>query len=124
LGFAFSAGRRGIVVAAKIKRGFKLRQERNMPPRRGWGMRQAIIKTALVDSTEGGETFCLRLPQRNTARFAGNQIKENIMAGPTNRIKGSIFAMPKAPSPCGTVSAIQIITLPMAIIAQTTNVIT
>jgi hypothetical protein len=33
-----SAVRRGIVVAAKIKQGFKLRQERNMPPRWGWGI--------------------------------------------------------------------------------------
>ena len=41
--FIFSAVRRGMVVAAKIKQGFKLRlvavrQHRNMPPRRGWGM--------------------------------------------------------------------------------------
>jgi hypothetical protein len=31
-----SAVRRGIVVASRIKQRFKLRQERNMPPRRGW----------------------------------------------------------------------------------------
>ena len=36
--FIFSAVRRGIFVASKIKQGFKLRQERNMPPRRGWGI--------------------------------------------------------------------------------------
>jgi hypothetical protein len=30
--FISSAVRRGIVVAAKIKQGFKLRQERNRPP--------------------------------------------------------------------------------------------
>lgn len=38
-----SASGRGMVVASKIKQGFKLRlvavrKHRNMPPRRGWGM--------------------------------------------------------------------------------------
>ena len=34
----FSAVRRGIFIESKIKPRFKLRQERNMPLRRGWGI--------------------------------------------------------------------------------------
>ena len=52
VGIHFQRLRRGIVVASKIKQRFKLRQERNVPPRRGWGIGWARVATKISLLTE------------------------------------------------------------------------
>ena len=72
LGFIISAVRCGKVIASKIKHGFKLRQERNMPPRKGWeiGWREWLHRLHSCRSFRT-ERDCVRRTSRSAGMHCG-----------------------------------------------------